>query len=374
MKRRHLVWASLGLVAAIVLFALTARPAVPEPTFSLRSAKRHGARALGLYMQAQGWDVRAGVTDPAEVPVDTGVIIVSRERGFGPAEAEQDALLDWAEQGGRLIFLGDDSVPGSDLLPAVLGIPTLEAAVTPVEASPAFPGVRELALTPRRFHPPFDNWGVVLRDKDGAIVLSRPHGRGEVVALPAATPLANGALRQADNLTFAVQLLGAPGRSVLATYAPDVAAGPLLDAGIEAAPLPAGWRAAGVGLLVAAAASCWLLGRRIGPILPPEPAPGRPLTEYVSAQAHAYRRADAGGAVLGFFADALRRDLAAASGLPVTAPAARLAAAAANRGLNPADVEQLLSRLEAGGRPHPREVQQLAASAAELQRRIRRVR
>lgn len=372
MNRRHLIFGLAGALLAVVILALTARPGAIEAPFSPRNAKRSGARALGLYMQAQGWDVRTRVTSPADISPMNGVLLVPPEHALLLSSDEQSALHTWVEQGGRLVMLGEGPTDSFSLL--AFGLSADAPDIRPVEPTPHFPGVLELATSSMRLDHLVDaGWDVLMQDSVGALVLGQRRGAGEIVMLPDAVPLSNAALRDADNLLFALQLLAEPDRSVLAFYARDPAVANSA-ARSEAAPLPLSWRLAGVGLLLAAVASFWLLGRRTGPILPPAPAPVRPLTEYVTAQAHAYRRADAGEAVLGFLADALRRDLAAASGLPSTAPAGQLAEAAVRLGVSPGEVEQLLNRLEAGGRPHPREVHALAAAVASLQRRMKRVR
>jgi hypothetical protein len=246
--------------------------------------------------------------------------------------------------------------------------------VRPVTPTADFPGVAELGLTYQRFYAVPDEWDVKLRDSLGPIVIAQRRGDGEMLLLPDPMPLSNRGLQVADNLAFALRLVAEPGRSELGIYMRDVATVAQETAAVRGeAALPWSWRLAGLSIGVAACAAFWLLGRRTGPILPPEPPPPRPLTEYVTAQAHAYRRAGAGRAALGFLAAGLRRDLAHATGLPPAAPAGQLAEAAARRGLRPAEVESVLTRLEATGDPHPRDVQKLAAQVAALQRRIKRV-
>lgn len=373
MKQRRVVFWLAGALLAAVILAITARPAAQESAFSYRSAQRHGARALGLYMRAHGWDVQPAVTDPASVPADTGVLLVPREFVRTMTAAETEALQAWAEAGGRLVMFGEGP-SDHPLLPVVYGMTIDEPEIRAVEPSAHFPGVGQLAASSYRVdHLADEEWAVQLRDDVGALVLHRRHGAGDMFVLPDAMALSNAALGQADNLAFALQLLAADGRAVLAFYARDPAVASLAATGGEAAPLPLSWRLAGLGFVLAAAASFWLLGRRTGPILPPAPAPNRPLTEYVTAQAHAYRKADAGGAVAGFLAEALRRDLAAASGLSATAPASQLAAAGERLGVSPAEVEHVLAQLEARGNRHPRDVKKLAASVAALQRRMKRV-
>lgn len=375
MTRRTTAVLLTGLLLAAVLFAVVApsRADVRTPV-TFANARRPGIRALGLYLERRGWRLHHEVTAADLIAPAEGVLLMPPEVSQELSESEEQALLQWVAAGGRLVKFGR-SQPNSFFASALYkGEQLSRPQVRPVTPSGHFPGIEKLGLTYQRFYVVPDDWDVALRDSLGAIVLARRYGDGAMLQLPDPMPLSNRGLPVADNLAFALQLIAEPGRSEVGVLMRDVAivAEEVREIRAEAA-LPWSWRLAGISVGLAGIAAFWLIGRRTGPIMPPEPPPPRPLTEYVTAQAHAYRRAGAGGAVLEFLAAALRRELAQATGLPPGAPTATLAHAAERLGLRPDEVESVLVRLEAGGNPHPRDVQKLAAAVAALQRRIRRV-
>lgn len=377
MNRRHFVFWLVGLAVAAVLFSVASpTPADLSSEVSFTNARRNGVRALGLYLKQHGWRLHHEVTSPDALAPATSVLLLPPEVSRSLSGAEELALRDWLRDGGRLIRLAPQRSGGPraqlSSLDNVEYPPRLQ--VRPVEASDDFPGVRELAVSHWRMRDDQPGWVARLRDEHGPIVVSRQHGKGEMIVLPDPSTLSNEGLREADNLAFALSLVAEPGRTDIGIYVRDLAIVAAEEAAVRAEhALPWSWRLAGVSLALGALAAFWLVGRRTGPILPPEPPPPRPLTEYVTAQAHAYRRAGAGSAALGFIAAGLRRDIAGRTGLPATAPAAALAEACVRLGIAPAEVESVLRQLEAGGHPHPRDLQKLAAKAAALQRRIRRV-
>ena len=364
---RTFAW-PIVLLIAVLLVGLLKEPAGPPNSFDLRSADSRGARALALYLGQSGWRTTDQVTDPDSLrPADSVLLLTPETTALLDAPAAR-RLEDWVTHGGRLVLLGGAPVgrgpAGRDPLggdPEKRNIfayappLTLPGRSGPAAVSgddPRLAGVRQVVTQGGvrwdTTGDAVDNWRGVLSNIDGTLVLvRRGTGQGEVVALADASPLSNHYLPEGDNLALALALVGDGQRHQIGVYAIDPMAylrGRL--AGQGPVPLPLSWRLLPWGLALAAALGFWRSGRRTGPVLPPAPPPARPATEFLQAQAHAYRRARANAAVLRYVFDAFRRDLARRAGLPPQASLPALAAAAPRLGVAPAELSTLLERVE----------------------------
>lgn len=376
---RTAAWPAAILAVALLIGLLTG-PARTVSALDPGSAHPDGMRALVLYLAQSGWRVRTQVDDPGQVPPRQGVLFVPQEVLARADGREARTLADWAGQGGLLVLLGPAET-GPLQTPPLLeaagqtefvldeGAPTLGGAhslFTPV-------GARWNLHGPR----PAQGWQVVAPVQGFPLLAARSAsadgGPGRVVALADPMMLDNQALPRADNLAFALALMEDGRRTEWGYFTGDpMAALRAQLMGGEGPHLPLSWRLLLRGLALAAVAGFWVAGRRTGPALPPSPQPSRPGVEFLVAQAHAYRRAGAASGALAYLLRAFRRDLARRTGLPPAAPTAALAGAAAGLGLDPAEVNSLLTRAEGGldRRLSDKQLLALAHELAAMQRRM----
>lgn len=380
---RNLAWPA-GILAVALLIGVLSGPARTTSALDPGSARSEGLRALVLYLEQSGWTVRPSVEAPWQVTPRQGVLFVSPEILVKADDRESRALADWAAQGGLLVLLG----------PAERGplqTPVLLPAVGHTEfildqAVPAPGGARTLfAPAGARWDPTGmrtdQEWQGVASVLGAPLLATRPAlsdgGSGRVVALADPLLLDNQALPQADNLAFALGLMEDGRRSEWGYYTGDPTAALRAQLTGEGGPhLPLSWRLLLWGLGLAAVAGFWVAGRRTGPVLPPSPQPSRPGVEFLMAQAHAYRRSGAAAGALDYLLRAFRRDLARHAGLSPAAPAAALASASLGLGLEPAEVESLLTRAEGGlgRRLTDKQLLALARELAAMQRRMHHAR
>jgi hypothetical protein len=194
------------------------------------------------------------------------------------------------------------------------------------------------------------------RDRRGPALVSRPLGRGQLIALSDGTALANGHLKEADNAVLAANLAAlAEGPLYFDEYHHGWRERRTLASVLVRPPLL--WVTLQVGfalLLFLHAAS-----RRFGPPVPPAAKrPQRASTEYVAAMASLYQVAEARDVVLQRLSQGFRREVARALGLPQSASVAQLAEAAARRsGVDPARLTHVLAVCEGQvpGRARPKE-------------------
>lgn len=351
----------LALLVAVAVVGLMVGPAAPPNSLDLGSAGSQGARALALYLGQSGWQVTDEVSDPYAVDPASGVLLLPPEARNQLDRTAAKRLAAWVQAGGRLVELGGDwTLPSQPTAgggfvyapPRRLDSSPGTAAMGAGDGSMA--GVRQVvtASGARWYVLSGGPWRSALGNIDGSLVAVRNDtGRGEVVALADPSPLRNDYLRRADNLALALDVMGDGQRSRLAVYNIDSLAYMQRNLANQraaggTASLPLSWRLLPWGLALAAVLGFWRAGRRTGPVFPVEPPPARPGTEFLRAQAHAYRRARANGAVLRYVFDAFRRDLARRTGLPPQAPLPALAAAAPRLGVTPAELQYLLGRVE----------------------------
>ena len=259
-------------LAGLVLLAPPAED--PETTLALRR-----------YLDNMGFRVAE-----ADLPAPGGTLVLLHDLR-DPDQAR--VVLDWVEQGGKLV-LAD---PRSAVL-ELLGV----SAIGPID----FVGTAE--LEPRCLSP--DVVGVdrvtvrssdaALRANgvefvscfhagDGAFLLTRRHGEGTVTLLGGVSPLTNEMLADADNAVLAAQVV-APGPDV--AFGPPIAPGDPANAGLWDF-LPEGARVLVVTMVLSAVAFALVRARRLGSPVLEEPVAPIPASELVRATARMYRRAGA---------------------------------------------------------------------------------
>jgi hypothetical protein len=177
----------------------------------------------------------------------------------------------------------------------------------------------------------------VLGNGSRALATVTTVGGGRVVALADPSPLQNRLLGRADNAGFGLAAAGDSGTVAFAEGAHGYGHASGLGA------IPGRWRAALVGLTLAALLGVVAAGRRLGP---PEDA-ARPLPparrEYVDAVAVTLARTNQPAPALAPLQAAARSRLARRAGLPPTASEAELRVAAARFGWAANEIDALFA-------------------------------
>ena len=333
-------WPLLALGLAVVALGLVSggRRTDGEP-LDPRSTGPLGARAMVLLLERFGAEVDVAGDVAAR---HTTAVLLLDQLGDGPRRR----LRQWVEAGGTLVVADPMSGFAPALAPGDAGLfgdggdddgPRL----APRCELPALAGVSAIDVpgaVPLRVGGGGTGCFPVA---DGSYLVTRPLGRGTVVALGGGGPFVNRQLDQADNAVLAVRLMAPAGGDhvvVLERSAPGSGRQGLRD--LVSRRLKDGlWQ-----LLVAFGLFALWRARRLGrPVPEPQPVQlaGSDLVGAVGNLLQQARRRDQAAAML---RAQLRRTLAERLGLPVDAPAEVMAeAAAASAGLPAAEVAAALA-------------------------------
>ncbi len=333
MTRRGLLLLIVGSALLLAVGALVVPAGGPAAT----SAGPGGTLALRRFLASSGLDVRDATVPPA--PPGTFVVLEdARDAG------EARALLRWARRGGRLV-VADPRSEVSALLhvrPETLSGPLFgDASLAPGCVAPEAAGVRAIRVDSRDAALAGGPAASVacFPDAAGSYELSVRTGNGTVVLLGGFSFMVNERLGRDDAGTFALGLFRSGGPVVFGPPAPPGAGRPAT----LWASLPAGARAALVGLGIALVAFALVRGRRLGRPVVEEPIVPIPASELVRASAGLYRNARA----IAFCGELLRRGFAERVGPRLgldrqTTPDALAASLARTTGRPEADVRDVL--------------------------------
>jgi hypothetical protein len=272
-SRRGLVfWVVAGLVI-VLMVVLAPRAESPEATLAVR-------RYLA--------DIGLQVVDAARLPPPGGTFILLNDLRDGE---QAGPLLRWAQRGGRLVVAD----PGSVIVTLVGASPAGPiglvgtADLEPGCLAPEVAGVERIVARASdvALVPSHDEFVSCFPAGEGAYLLTRRYGAGQVTLLGGLSPLTNEMLRAEDNAMLALQV-ASPG--------PDVVFGPPVPVG--AAPQGSAWsllpdraRAVVVALILAAVGFALVQARRLGRPVIEEPVAPIPASELVRATARMHRRA-----------------------------------------------------------------------------------
>lgn len=294
LRRRGAALLALVLLAVFVAISLVA-PRSDRPDLG-----PGGTAALQRVLQSQGVEVR-GADHP-----ETGSTFFLPVDFRGPGQAREVAA--WVREGGRLVIAD----PASETA-AAAGLPPPEGAVggfSPSRslvtdcATPETKGVSQVtvASVDSLFGlRPAEAVGCIHRG-EGAYLVRRRLGEGEVIGLGGLSPLTNLYLSEGDNVVLAWNLLGRTEQSVVIGGPQPPGAAPR---GLWSL-LPAPARAIVFQVALATLIFALVRGRRMG--LPPRediPSP-IPATALVHATGQLYRRARASGHGLALLQDRFR--------------------------------------------------------------------
>lgn len=342
------------------------------------SAFNRGPSGLfGLYTlwRKLGHKTRVWRRPWTDLPEAADVFVVATPFAMGAEVTSEEPpdLLRWVRGGGTLLVLGSDPDLAAELELRHQSGSELRSNLHPAAPTRLLEGVDVFSLSGDRWAGPLEPVVVHLHDQRGPALLSRPMGRGRIVALADSGALANAHLGDADNAILGANLAGlADGPTYFDEFHHGYEERPTLAFYLLRPPLL--WVT--LQVLFALLLFFHAASRRFGPPLPPPGAPKyRASAEHVEAMASLYQRAGARGVALRRLAEGFRREVNPHLGLPVNAPRDQIAEAAARRvGADPSRVERLFALCEEQVAPRggPKETA-LVSAASELEILRRRV-
>jgi hypothetical protein len=314
---------AIGLGAVAILGALAiGRPGQDGPPLDPRSDGALGTSALVALLDELGAEVDLSVGLPG--PSDEIALLLQDRLD----EDQRASLQDWVSAGGTLVVTD----PLSPLTPNVADSGWLpsEDALAPGRCTiEALDGIGEVEAGAASRFEADDGDDVCFADDDGAFVVARSLGAGDVVGIGGAAFATNELLDEADNAVLAANLL-VPQAAVTVRFveAPIPAGGgdqtltDLVPAGVKRALLQLGiafvlyavWRAIRLGQPVAETQPVQLAG-----------------SELVSAVGRLLARTRSPGAAAATLRAALRRRLRSRLGIPQEVPPDALAELTAAR-------------------------------------------
>ncbi len=237
-------------------------------------------------------------TEYARVATDT--LVVASPSSWN--ESDSAAVRRLVIKGGTAVLAG--SFLDTPTIEGLLGLPVTTSATTKtprsvprlqlsgycgsqrylaLPSSPFTAGIREVETVAGSacFTTP-GSFSKMLVNSNGILGLWKRVGQGSLVLMASSSPLQNAMISKDDNAAFAVDLAGHPRNTV--TF--DETVHPITSVkqvGFGAVPLH--WKVAlGLGLL-AALVAIWSVGKRLGPVSPPERALAPARSGYVDAMA-----------------------------------------------------------------------------------------
>jgi Domain of unknown function (DUF4350) len=331
--RNLLIGAGVLLVILAVVSTLVSPPQ-STGRFSLPSSYSSdwgGAEAAFLTLKGMGYDVERWEKSPVEItddPERTVLLLADPEQS--PAEDERAAIDSFLLAGGRVVATGESAVmllPGAQAFAESYDVDYAEH-FAPQAPSPVMRAAPDITMfPPESWSPDLPGQVVVYGNQDTAAVVTYRFGKGEVVWWAAATPLTNGAIRDASNLQLFLNCV-APSRSVHILWDEYFhgAHGSLWSYLVRT---PLIWGLAQFGLVFLGI--LFTYSRRSGPVrAPATPSRLSPL-EFVDTLGELYNSVGADTAAVQIALQRFRFVLTRRLGLPVDVSAGDVARAASQR-------------------------------------------
>jgi hypothetical protein len=325
---RKLLTAAAVLFGALVVVAALFSP--PQLTGgsqapSSYSSSWDGAEGAFLLLQQLGYDVARWEKPPSQLPQgDNRQVLILADPTEVPSEQERYAIVEFLENGGRVIatgsaaaaFLPDAPVfrEGDALAPK----DTFDALVP----SPIVRGAPEITMArPEDWSPASARELELYADTGTPGVVTYRFGKGQVIWWASPAPLTNGAILDSGNLTFFLNCLGAPGEShIFWDEYFHGEHGSLLGFFSRT---PVLWGAAQFGLVFLAILATY--SRRLGPLRAPHtPSRLSPL-EFVDTLGDLYASAGVSATAIAVVYQRLRFRLTRKLALPIDVPYRELA-------------------------------------------------
>lgn len=390
MRRNAITFGLIGLVLALLiglnLLAVSKESKEENEEHGSRSSYKgtpYGTLAYFELLKASGYRVsrfEKPYTALSDSSVRTLLIVCPRQETFTD-EDEFEALSDWVAGGGRVVII--DRIVNVTVAWVTLrtGSP-IRGEPRPSSVSPITRGVRKLKATQYATAvEDVDGTSVVhVRASDGDLLIGRTVGSGTLTVLTEPYFIQNNGLREADNLSLALNLLGSAedaGAIAFDEYHHGYGQGAPGDAGgglrgyIAGTPVP--WIGAQLGLLALVVAVTW--GRRFARPVPLKRERRTSALEFVSSMANIQRLARASDLAIENIYGHFRRRLCRFAGLPSNTMTDQLATVAAERGQ--IDREELLSVMRrcdnalAIRPPDPRDLVDLIADLRRVESKLK---
>lgn len=324
-----LVLASAIFIALAVMSRSLNEQPLSVDSYSTYDAAPGGYRALYDVLAREG--VRAERFEQRPAFLDAGVAtlvytepLAGDPRAQTPTRADVAALEAWVRGGGSLLYVGyDDAAAAAGILhlprvrsprAAVTGIGSRNARGVDVAPELQAFGVARIATSEtRRFAAPRGRARLLLGDRQGALVIAYPYGRGNVVAAIDRALFRNAAIATGDAARLAVALLRTRQRGGVVAFdeTPHGYATPERWWSIVPRPFAIALALALAALLVALAGAAL----RLGPPLVPLPRDDRSTADFLGAVATLFERKGEIRATLVEAATSTSRAIARAYGL-----------------------------------------------------------
>lgn len=314
MKRSFEIGVLAGGIALLALLAYGRHAidaAAPPSWFTTYDTGPNGYAGLYAVLSRAGVPVRRFERPLSLISPEIRTLIVSRyagepnAKGFRTGDAAR--LRRFVENGGRLVALDSDFAGADDIAPGV-------GTSHPVTAREAVALARtQLTAGVARVRAPISaafGWrqrrgALPLLASDSGIVATQQRiGKGEVVAITSPGLFSNAGLRDADNLSFAYDIIAGHGPAAFDEYVHGYTDGLTLWEALPAPVRAAFW-------IVCVLAVIATIGAAVpfAPPLPPAACDDRDSSAYVDAMGMLLRRARAGRAVVSACAGDARQRL-----------------------------------------------------------------
>lgn len=331
--RKLLIGAGILLVCLAVAATLVSPPRTSS-RFSLPSSYSpdwDGAEAAFLLLKDMGYDVERWEKSPVEITSDpANTVLVLADPLQAPAEDERGAITSFLEQGGRVFAAG----PGAAML-----LPRSHTFTesydfdepqhfSPQAPSPIMRGAPDITMfPPESWSPDLPGEVIVYGNQNTAAVVTYRFGKGEVVWWAEATPLTNGAIRDASNLQLFLNSV-APSRGVHILW-DEYFHGAHGSLWSYLARTPLAWGLAQFGLVFLAI--LFTYSRRSGPVREPATVSRLSPLEFVDTLGDLYNSVHADAAAVQIANQRLRFVLTRKLGLLANASSADLARTASEQ-------------------------------------------
>jgi Domain of unknown function (DUF4350) len=322
----------LLLIAGAVMLVLAAALAIVSPppaeqgsgTPSIYSDASGGAHAAFLLLQELHRSVHAWERPPTDLPQDSeDAILILADPEENPSRAEKEALLQFAETGGRIIFTGPrigDFFPNAESSDVPVAKPwatyqanlpssyTRQAGTISLQKQSEWEGNNLSAFA-------------LYGDADSPAVMMWSVGDGAILWWAGPTPLTNAGITQEGNLNFLLDAVSDP--LARASQQPEIywdeyfhGQRATLWAYFQKTPVPWGLlQCAVLGLAV-----LFTFSRRSGPMMMPPVATRLAPLEFVDTLGGLYQRAHAEPAVVEAVYQRFRSTLTRHLRLPMAIP------------------------------------------------------
>jgi hypothetical protein len=346
-----------GAVILIFIIATALLSPPPEqlesPIPSTYSTQPAGAQAAFRLLVRLRYPVRRWESPPTELDDDPeGVLLILAEPWQPPSAKEKDALANFVQDGGHVLFTGDairEYFPDADLSNRVNS--SSQKSFSSDLPTRITRGAKQINLKPQALWKTLDSDQLQLYgDEESPVVISWTYGEGNILWWAGSTPLTNAGITKDDNLAFFLNSVGQWNlERPYKIYWDEYFHGQRSSLWSYVEKTSVKWSVWQLAIL--AFAVILTFSRRSGPVfVPPQVSRLSPL-EFVDTLGGLYERAGAASSAISISAMRLRGLLTRHLGLPNNTANDVLAHAAATRlGWKEAELQEALSDAEAARR------------------------